>query len=187
MLNTFVKSASRPARRAVMRLAATSAVALAVVSLSACGLFDLARDGPNEFDVVTYAPLTLPPDFGLRPPDSESDSRPQNDPRNQARQILTTGSTDSSSAPDADQPVSEGEQALLEKAGALSPEPGIRSIIDHESSRVEEKRLLIDRLISPFSGGSDTKETKKVTGRPIDAVIDPDKETQRLQEEGKRR
>jgi hypothetical protein len=42
---------------------------LAAVVLSGCVLFDGSRrSGPDEFGVVTRAPLSQPPDYALRPP-----------------------------------------------------------------------------------------------------------------------
>ena len=41
---------------------------LASSALTACGLAGGPSPGPDEFAVVTRAPLSLPPDYGLRPP-----------------------------------------------------------------------------------------------------------------------
>ncbi|RYE94373.1 MAG: DUF3035 domain-containing protein [Oxalobacteraceae bacterium] len=58
-------------------------VALAgVLGLGACSgdeltrTFGLTRDAPDEFQVTTRAPLSMPPDFSLRPPRPGA-SRPQ--------------------------------------------------------------------------------------------------------------
>src|ERR1700736_6064630 len=45
-----------------------------LIVLTGCGdsslsrTFGLVRDTPDEFTVVTRAPLSMPPDFSLRPP-----------------------------------------------------------------------------------------------------------------------
>src|SRR5579871_3850127 len=49
--------------------------AAAVLALAGCGgddltrTFGLSRDAPNEFVVTTQAPLSMPPDYALRPPE----------------------------------------------------------------------------------------------------------------------
>ena len=54
----------------------------AAVLLSGCGnsqlsrTFGLTRDTPDEFTVVTRAPLSMPPDYTLRPPEPGT-ARPQ--------------------------------------------------------------------------------------------------------------
>src|SRR4051795_5357036 len=53
-----------------------------VFGLAACSgdeltrTFGLTRDAPDEFQVTTRAPLSMPPDFSLRPPRPGA-SRPQ--------------------------------------------------------------------------------------------------------------
>jgi hypothetical protein len=57
-----------------------AAVVLAGISLSACDSFKraigLERSSPDEFAVESRAPLTIPPDYDLRPPQPGA-SRPQ--------------------------------------------------------------------------------------------------------------
>ena len=57
-------------RSMTLRLLTVAALTLAV---SACGGFreqlGLEKQSPDEFRVVSRAPLTLPPDYSLRPPD----------------------------------------------------------------------------------------------------------------------
>ena len=51
----------------------------------------MGKRSPDEFSVVSRAPLILPPDYGLRPPGS-GESRPGVDtPAEQARASLTGG------------------------------------------------------------------------------------------------
>ena len=51
----------------------------------------MGKRAPDEFTVVSRAPLILPPDYGLRPPGS-GESRPGVDtPTEQARASLTGG------------------------------------------------------------------------------------------------
>jgi len=47
-----------------------------VLTLSACSIFDHDRTGPDEYNVSPSAPLVMPPDFSLRPPEPGA-ARPQ--------------------------------------------------------------------------------------------------------------
>ena len=55
-------------------------VAATVISLAACenmkNQLGLGKQSPDEFSVVTRAPLTLPPNYALRPP-APGERRPQ--------------------------------------------------------------------------------------------------------------
>ena len=55
----------QPLNRAVLILAATGLLA-GCESFS--NAFGLKRSAPDEFAVVTQAPLVIPPDFQMRPP-----------------------------------------------------------------------------------------------------------------------
>lgn len=64
-----------------------------VLALSGCGsvreTFGMDQTGPDEFDVTTAPPLSIPPDFTLRPPEPGA-PRPQvANPQNTARELLT--------------------------------------------------------------------------------------------------
>ena len=67
---------------------------LSLLSLSGCGDLRLAlgmdRSGPDEFAVETRAPLLIPPDFNLRPPQPGA-SRPQEiTAAERARKVIDT-------------------------------------------------------------------------------------------------
>src|SRR5207302_10374167 len=102
----------------------TSAALLmaAALGLSACDNGGLRRSlgldsrGPDEFRVVSRAPLDVPPDFGLRPPQPGA-SRPNEPPvRETARQTVF-----GANAPAAKMVAGRtvGESALLRQAGAV--------------------------------------------------------------------
>src|SRR5215472_6535778 len=72
--------------------------------------FGMAKVTPDEFRVVTKAPLTLPPDYALRPP-APGEPRPQElQPESAARQALE-GQREGEVR-------SDGEKLLVAKAGA---------------------------------------------------------------------
>jgi hypothetical protein len=124
--------------------------------------FGLARDAPDEFRVTTRAPLSMPPDFALHPPQPGA-SRPQEmTQRDQAAATLVPDSalsTDSST-------MSPGQQELLQQAGPAAP-ANIRNEVDATPDPASQ-RSLTDRLMfwkAPNNQGT---------------VVDASKETQRL-------
>ncbi len=139
-------------------------------------MFGYERSGPDEFSVVKRAPLTLPPDFGLRAPDPGADELNRVTARATAKSALIGGDL----TPRQQQRLvrekvakgnSPGEVALLAKANALNADPDIRRIVDDESnSLARENEDFVDDLLF-------WKE-KQLPG----AVVDATGEAKRLQE-----
>lgn len=171
-----------------------SAFLVAAGVLSGCVLFDdTRRVGPDEFGVVSRAPLSQPPDFALRPPRAGAERPNEVTPREQARSKLlsasgrrdrpagaaATGANGGNGANGASgngvaagaeaDAMSPGEMALLKEAGALGIDPDIRTIVNRESGRVTEDESLVDSLVFWRS--------KENSGN---RVVDPDKEASRL-------
>jgi hypothetical protein len=120
---------------------------LASLLLSACGEtredLGLGRNPPDEFAVVERPPLSMPPDYGLRPPRPGA-PRPQSvDTSQQASAALFNGNP----PPQTNAP-SDGEKALLAAAGADKTDPSIRDTVDHETAqKVVASPHLIERLM----------------------------------------
>lgn len=108
--------------------------------VSACGALGGGKNPPDEFAIVTKAPLTVPPDFALRPP-KPGETRPEAlSTSDRTRQLLVG---DSSS-----QPPTNGELALLERVGALNVDNNIRAILAAENGgRAEKDESLANQLI----------------------------------------
>jgi len=86
---------------------------------------------PDEFRVVTKAPLVIPPDYALRPP-RPGDPRPQEmRPDEDARAALF--------GRDIGAEASEGEKLLVTKAGASAIDPKIRDQVDLEGAALVRK------------------------------------------------
>lgn len=152
---------------------AGAAVAAALlIALGGCSqarqALGLNKQAPDEFQVVARAPLSLPPDYNLRPPEPGA-PRPQ---EGTARDQAETALFGPSGGAYGDLPAgSTGEAALLQSAGAEGINPDIRKIIDQETAQfIEEDRQFVDRLI--FWRDPD----------PYGEVVDPVAERQRLQE-----
>ena len=130
--------------------AGLGALALATV-LSACegGIGDalgLGKNAPDEFAVVRSAPLTLPPEFSLRPP-RPGEARPNEEPlRDQAGDALLSEA--GAGVDPATESASQGEAAFIEQAGAGDVDPNIRHVVDREfSGYASEDESFVDSLI----------------------------------------
>ncbi len=154
--------------KGVIRL---SLFGLLALTLAGCeGMKDqlgLNPTAPDEFAVVTKAPLVLPPDFSLRPPQPGA-ARPQElSARGSARAALMGRA----GAPASGASLSRGEVALLSLAEADKADPLIRTVVNRETTQlVVDSKSFTDRLLFWQKPG--------VFG----TVVDPAKEAQRLRE-----
>ena len=91
----------------------------------------MSKVTPDEFRVVTKAPLVVPPDYALRPP-APGEPRPQElQPESAARNALL-------GAREAEQR-SDGEKLLVAKAGADKADPLVRYVVDDEFGDIAHK------------------------------------------------
>jgi hypothetical protein len=158
-----------------MRLSISIAIAALMVGsigLSGCSqtreALGLEKQSPDEFQVLARAPLSMPPNYTLRPPQPGA-ARPQElSARDQAAAAIFAN-TESGVAPV--EGASGGETALLQNAGAAGVDPNIRQLVDTETKEeMEQDEQFIERLVfwrDPV---------------PYGTVVDPQAEQQRLQE-----
>ncbi|HEY5347731.1 MAG TPA: DUF3035 domain-containing protein [Rhizomicrobium sp.] len=157
-------------RSQVIRHAAI--LALAGLALTGCETIrdaaGKAKSPPDEFAVVTKAPLVIPPDYNLRPPNPGAAPTNQVSPTQSAEQALFPEDTQTAAA-DFKGDFSMGERLLLANANAQNANPGIR-----EELRADEKSM------EP----ADESFTDKVlygkpedNGHPVDADAVIDKNT----------
>lgn len=125
------------------------------------------RDPPDEFAVYSRAPLSLPPDYGLRPP-APGTARPQRVmPVDDAKKAIVGGRQ--AEAPPAGQ-FSPGTTAFLKQIGAYETDPTIRVTINRETAAIaEEERSVADKILFWRDHDGAT-------------VVDPGKEAQRIRE-----
>ena len=121
---------------------------LALLAVAGCSgdeltrTFGLTRDAPDEFQVTTRAPLSMPPDFQLRPP-RPGTTRPQElTQREQAEAVLTPNAVLATgrAAP------TRGQQVLVAAAGPTAP-ADIRNKVDNEAALDTPPREFTDRLL----------------------------------------
>ena len=141
----------------------------------------LTKQSPDEFKVVSRAPLSMPPDYNLRPPTPGAPRPQEGTTRDQAANAVFQYSGNGSSLqPDQIPPIGEGESetaqssgesALLQSAGASGVDPNIRQVVDSETTADEaDSRTLADTLV--FWRDPE----------PYGDVVDPAAEQKRLQE-----
>jgi DUF3035 family protein len=128
----------------------------AVLALAGCSNgppqpLGMTQGSPDQFQSVAHAPLTVPPDYNLRPPAPGAPGPQEGTAAAQAQTPLppTDGGTAPATGDAASEPAqSAGEVALLQNAGAAGIDPGIRSQIDTETAaQVERDPALISRLV----------------------------------------
>ncbi|TVQ33944.1 MAG: DUF3035 domain-containing protein [Geminicoccaceae bacterium] len=129
----------------------------------------MGRRAPDEFQVVQRAPLTLPPNFALRPPEPGA-ARPQEGTPAQRAQVALTGAP----MPVAD--ATPGQAALLASAGAATADPEIRMVLANETEGMAG--LDLDRFwfILDFQ--------RRAFARAQQTPLDAQAEAQRLREAG---
>lgn len=132
----------------------------------------LNKNPPDEFRVVAHAPLSLPPNYQLRPPAPGAERPQEGTPRDQAAQtVFGRKDGDAQPAYEAAGDLSQGEQALLLTAGADEAPQDIRRIVDAETRQFnEEAETFVDLLV--FWRDS----------QPQAELVDAEKEARRLQE-----
>lgn len=159
---------------------AVAAVALAGLALTACSSLGAVTGGrtvPDEFRVVTLAPLVVPPEYSLRPP-TPGEPRPQElQPESAARAaILGRRAAAERTA---------GEQLFAARAGADGADPLIRFVVDDEFGDIAHKdRSFADRVMfwrADRSAAAPGVPTAEQTGGTTPAPVDPAAEAARLQ------
>lgn len=157
-------------------------VAVAALLLGAAGLagcksasaaFGLAKVTPDEFRVVTKAPLTLPPDYSLRPP-APGEPRPQElQPESAARQALE-------GAREADVR-SDGEKLFVARAGADHADPLVRYVVDDEFGDLAHKdKGFADYVLFWRHGQSSAPPPSELGDPNVSQPIDPAVEEKRV-------
>jgi len=149
-----------------------------LVALTACeGVreqFGLTKQAPDEFRVQARAPLSMPPDINLRPP-QEGATRPQEGTtQDQARRAVFRAGDPAGGPANGTSSMagrSPGERALLAAAGAERADPNIRAVVDSETGLLNEQdEGFLDFLV--FWRDDE----------PPGTVVDADKESRRLRE-----
>ena len=173
---------------------ALAALGLAIPALSGCEDFNRAigreKVMPDEFAVVSRAPLSVPPDFALRPPRIGA-QRPQEVPTvDQARQtVFRSGDDQKQALPPAADKRSPAEGEFLREAGAAKVPADIRQLVDTDAAnannmsdsfvdklafwRKDQKPGSPDQVIDPTKEAARIEDIKErqATGQPVNAAL----------------
>jgi hypothetical protein len=124
-------------------------VALAAM-LGGCGHRAQDRNRPDEFAVARQAPLVIPPDFALVPPQPGA-VRPQDaGAAAEAQQALFGNAA----------PRSNAENAVLDAAGRTGADPAVRSNAGSPStSAVDKGQTTRDIVAAPEGDGQSARTT----------------------------
>ncbi|HEY7979589.1 MAG TPA: DUF3035 domain-containing protein [Rhizomicrobium sp.] len=121
----------------------------------------ITKEPPDEFAVVTKAPLIIPPDYNLHPPKPGAAPLNQTSPT-QSAQAALYGDDPASVAASINGNYSQAEKLLLAQSGAATADDSIRRTIAADNSNSEDTGSLTDSLLF---GGSDAP----VGDKPVNA------------------
>jgi hypothetical protein len=149
--------------RVMCVLALTAAAGLGGCQ-SASKAMGIAKVTPDEFRVVTKAPLVIPPEYALRPP-APGEPRPQElQPESAARAALAGQAAAAQR--------SDGERLLVARSGADKADPLIRYVVDDEFGDIAHKdKSFADRIMF---WRKDAPAAPVATGTGADAVVTVD-------------
>src|SRR5436190_2276197 len=135
----------------------------------------MSKITPDEFRVVTKAPLVVPPDYALRPP-APGEPRPQElQPESAARNALL-GQREAEQR-------SDGEKMLVAKAGAEKADPLVRYVVDDEFGDIAHKEKTFADRVMFWKKGDASAAPAAAAGTALDgsnAPLDPAAEQARI-------
>lgn len=153
----------------MMKIASLALAAGLLVGLSSCSSFEraagAAKNRPDEFRILTKAPLEIPPEYNLVPP-RPGEPRPQELATNEAARVAMLGGDANSKN------LSVGEQILVQKARGNLEENNIRAVLDSETNRQTYKTKGFADRIMFWKGGDNYIEDG--------TMLNADKEAERL-------
>lgn len=121
----------------------------------------ITKEPPDEFAVVTKAPLIIPPDYNLHPPKPGAAPLNQTSPT-QSAQAALYGDDTAAIAATISGNYSQAEKLLLAQSGAATADDSIRRTIAADNANAEDTGSLTDSLLF---GGSDAP----VGDKPLNA------------------
>jgi hypothetical protein len=132
------------------------------------------KEAPDEFAVVTKAPLIIPPDYNLRPPKPGAAPENQIEPTQDAQQSLF-GADAATVANSMQGNLSPGEKLLLATAGAQNADPAIRQNLASDTNK---------SIQASSDGFTNSVLFWQKPSTPNDPSLDADAEAKRLAAKG---
>lgn len=110
----------------------------------------LSARGPDELSIARGAPLVVPPDFALAPPRPGAPRAMGIDAQAAAMEALFGPGVKPP-------PRSAGEQQLLDRAGANTPDPATRSQAGDPRTSAVNKGVFLQEILAAPVGARDAK------------------------------
>ena len=130
------------------KIVVVSAGLMAVALLSGCGKRGYDRARPDEFAVARQAPLVVPPDYALVPPQPGAAAVQANTSNQQTLDALFGGPA----------PRSSSETAVINGAGYDNGDVGVRSSVgDPKTNVVDKGSTTRDIVAAPQGDGQDAR------------------------------
>ncbi len=147
---------------------------LALVALAGCSSvkkeLGVDRNSPDEFMVVKRAPLTLPPDYSLRPPSDANIAAPSDAVTTAESAVMGDSKKTVTAKPAA------GDKAFLGSLGADADNGDIRRKIDEDNGYISlENRSLADKLSDWKDGDSSAVVKDHAPVSTVDAAAEADR------------
>ena len=140
-------------RNSLMRTARWGAILSLGLALMGCESVrqatGVAKLPPDEFTVLTKAPLVLPPDFNLRPPQPGIASRNEPDADDAGRAALFPQNATAAAAA-LGTAYSDGEKLLLTKSNALLVDPNVRHNVTSDVGQEDQGPAFAQKVL--YSG-----------------------------------
>ena len=115
------------------------------------------KKSPDEYQVITNKPLSIPPNYDLIPPSEEAQNEVTlNEDKDVNEKKLT-----------------ESDKSILVLSNVDKADPQIRKILDEEQSVLKVEKSLLDKLLS----GEALIYTE---AEEVEEIIDPDSERDRI-------
>ena len=156
--------------------------ALSTFALSGCSsdtvknTLGLDRAAPDEYRVVSRPPLSVPPQFSLRPP-SNSELPPSQVSASKQGQAIVLGGSNANGTPattkakaNTSAKTNGADSQFLKNVGASTADPNIRSALTEQRFAVQEQKE--ETSWWNFWDGADEKK---------DPTVDAKKESERIQ------
>ena len=141
---------------------------------SARDIVGLGKQSPDEFEVVTRAPLSLPPDYGLRVPIPNISRTQEKSVRDSADDLISSRGSSSRqklSRRNRLGATSPAEDAILGRAQARSSDDSIRAKLSSDNKTISgTDKKLIDKII--FWQGAEKPG----------AILEPEEESKRIKD-----
>jgi len=124
-----------------MRSVPVTLLGLAALSMAGCSSLreaaGITKQSPDEFAVVTKAPLIVPPDFNLHPPSPGAAPLNQQDPTSAAQASLFNNNDPAQVAANMRGNFTPGERMLLAYAKAQNADPAIRGELQSDQKNMQ--------------------------------------------------